>query len=183
MPPSFLRRAVNEEANSASRDQCEIFPLKIWFARRDIDLRSRYIDLRSRYIDLRSRYIDLRSRYIDLRSQYIELRSRYLESFASMLTRSWKWPGRSPSKLPLLLPAKNLLATRTDSGVTHNGEHWSGKGTILVSTGAGGSLDHSTAMFSSVGSATESVEVTSRSVAEMSPSISFALTEAQRRHC
>ena len=60
----------------------------------------------------------------------------------------------------------------------HNGEHWSGKGTILVSKVAGVCLERSTGMTSSVGSATESVETTSRSAAEMSPSISLALTEA-----
>ena len=38
MPPSFLRRAVNEEANSASQHQYERFPFKIWFACRDIEL-------------------------------------------------------------------------------------------------------------------------------------------------
>ena len=47
--------------------------------------------------------------------------------------------------------------------------------------GAGGCLERSTAMTSSVGSATESVEATSWSAAEMSPSISLALTESLRR--
>ena len=87
MPPSFLRRAVNEEVSSASRDQYERFPFKIWFARRDI-----------------------------------ELRSRYLGSLISILTRSQTWTGRRPSTPPLLLPAKDLMVARTDSGVAHNGE-------------------------------------------------------------
>ena len=91
----------------------------------------------------------------------MELRTGYPGSFASMLRRSWIWPGRSPSTSQLLLPAKNLMAVRTDSGVTHNGEHWSGKGTILVSTDAGGCLNRITTMTSTVGSATESVEASS----------------------
>ena len=53
---------------------------------------------------------------------------------------------------------------------------------ILVSTGAGGCFERCTAM-TSVGSATESEEATSPSAAEMSPPISFALTEALRQHC
>ena len=137
MPLSFLRRAVNEEANSAPRDQYERFQFKIWFARQDI-----------------------------------ELRRRYPGSFASMLTRSRIWPGRSPSNPPLLLSVKDLMAARTDSGVAHNGEHWSGKGAILVSTGAGGSLERSTSATSSVRSAAESEDATSRNVVEMSPAIS-----------
>ena len=67
----------NEEANSASPDQYERFSFKIWFANRDI-----------------------------------ELRSRYPCSFALLLTRSLMWPGRSPSTLPLLLHAKDLMAAR-----------------------------------------------------------------------
>ena len=77
----------------------------------------------------------------------IELRSRYSSSFASMLTRSRIRSERSPSS-PLLLPAKDLVAARTDPDVVHNGEHWSGMGTILVSTGAGGCFERSTAMTS-----------------------------------
>ena len=146
MPRSFLRRAVNAKANSASRNQYEIFPFKIWFSRRDIELRSRHPD-----------------------------------SFAFMFTRSRIWPGRFPSTPPMLFPAKDLMAARTDSDVAHIGEHWSGKGTILVSTGAEVCLERSTAMIFSVGSATESVVATSRSAAEMSPSISLALAEALRR--
>ena len=146
VPPSFLRRVVNEEASSASRNQYERFPLKILFARRDI-----------------------------------EFNSRYPGSLSSMLTRSRIWPGRCPSTPPLLLPAKYLMTARTDSRVAHNREHWSGKGTILVSTGAGVCLERSTAMTSSVASATESVQTTSQSAAEMSPSISLVLTEALRR--
>ena len=73
------------------------------------------------------------------------------------------------------------MAARIDSGVAHNREHSSGNGAILVSTGTGGCLERSTAMTSSVRSATELIEATSRSVAEMSPTISLALTEALRR--
>ena len=98
-----------------------------------------------------------------------------------MLTRSRIWPGRSQSTPPLLLPAKDLMAARTVLDVAHSGEHWSGNGTILVSTGVEGCLERSTATTSSVGSATESVEATSWSAVEMSPSISLALTEALRR--
>ena len=58
----------------------------------------------------------------------------------------------------------------------------SGKGTILVSMGAGGCLKRCKAMTSSVGSAIESVEASSLSAVEMSPSISLTLTEALRRH-
>ena len=42
MPPSFLRRAVNEEENGASRDQYERSSFMTWFAKRNILLRSRY---------------------------------------------------------------------------------------------------------------------------------------------
>ena len=71
------------------------------------------------------------------------------------------------------------MAARTDSGIAHNGDQWSGKRTILVSTGAGWCLRGcSTTMTSLVGSATESVDTTICSAAEMSPSISLALTEA-----
>ena len=73
------------------------------------------------------------------------------------------------------------MAARTDSGAAYDGEHCSGNETILVSTVDGGCLERSTAMTSSVGSATETVEATSRSAAEMSPSISCALTDALRR--
>ena len=45
MPPFFLRRAVNEDANSASRDQYERFSFKIWYMRRDIELRTQFLSL------------------------------------------------------------------------------------------------------------------------------------------
>ena len=73
------------------------------------------------------------------------------------------------------------MAARTDTGVARNTENKSIMGTIQVSMGAGGCLLRSTSITSSVGSATESVEAISRSAAEISPSISLALTEALRR--
>ena len=57
-----------------------------------------------------------------------------------------------------------------------------GKGSDSGVHGCGGCLKRSTAMTSSVGSAKESAEVTSRSAADMSPSICLAPTEALRRH-
>ena len=141
MHPFILPRAVYEDANNASRDSMhhERFSFTKWFARWDI-----------------------------------ELRSRYPGSYASMPKRSRIWQGRNPSTPPLLLPAKNLMAARIDSGVAHNGEHWSRKGKILVSTDAGGCLERSTAI-------TSSVEATCRSAAEKSPSIILYLTETLRR--
>ena len=50
----------------------------------------------------------------------IEWRSRYLGSFKSMLMRSRIWPERNPSIPPMLHLAKDLIAARTDSGVTYN---------------------------------------------------------------
>ena len=107
----IFTKGCQRGGKQCTRDQYERFPFKIWFARRDI-----------------------------------ELRSRYSGSFVSMLARSRMWLGRIQFTPPLLHPAENLMAARTDSGVAHNGEHWSGKGTILVFTGVGGCLERSTAM-------------------------------------
>ena len=100
------------------------------------------------------------------------MRSLHTGSLASMFKRSRMWPGRSPSTAPMLLPVKDLMAARTDSGVANNGEHLMGNGTILVYTGAGGCFERSTIITSLVESATESAEAASQGAAEMSPSIS-----------
>ena len=111
---------------------------------------------------------------------WFAIASRYSSSFASILTRFKIRLWLSPSTPPLLFSTKDLMAVRTYSDVAHSGEHFSVKGTILVSTGEECYMEHSTAMTTSVRSATESAEATSRSVAAMLPLIWLALPEALR---
>ena len=100
-----------------------------------------------------------------------------------MLATSWMWSERIPSTTPLLLPTNNLIVARTHVDVPQNGDHWSGNGTILVSSDAVCRLQHNTAMSQSVSSDMESIEATRRSVIEMSPSFCFLLTEVLARLC